>query len=136
MRSFPIFFTALLVLFSLSVMTLAQSKGFDTSRMDTSVDACNDFYQYANGNWLKTTKIPAEYPSWGSFLVVYENNQNVLKQIVENDAKTTNAAKGSAAPTKQEAAAPLMADPKLVQTILTNRDVMEAIRKSAVQPQH
>ena len=79
----------------MSMVTLAQSKGFDTSRMDTSVEACNDFYQYANGNWLKTTKIPAEYPSWGSFTIVYENNQNVLKKVVENAAKTTNAATGS-----------------------------------------
>lgn len=83
------------MLFSLTLVSIAQSKGFDTSRMDTSVEACNDFYQYANGNWLKTTKIPAEYPSWGSFLIVYENNQNVLKQVVENAAKATNAPKGS-----------------------------------------
>lgn len=89
------YFTALIVLFSVSMVTLAQSKGFDTSRMDTSVEACNDFYQYANGTWLKTTKIPAEYPSWGSFTIVYENNQNVLKKVVETAAKTTNAAKGS-----------------------------------------
>lgn len=88
-------FIAICVLFSLSLATLAQSNGFDTGRMDTSTEACNDFYQYANGNWLKTTKIPAEYPSWGSFTIVYENNQNVLKKVVETAAKTTNAAKGS-----------------------------------------
>ncbi len=89
------FTTALIVLISISIGAMAQSKGFDTSRMDTSVEACNDFYQYANGSWLKTTKIPAEYPSWGSFTIVYENNQNVLKNVVETAAKTTNAAKGS-----------------------------------------
>ncbi|MFT3743173.1 MAG: M13 family metallopeptidase [Pyrinomonadaceae bacterium] len=95
MSSVTKYFTALIVLFSVSMVTLGQSKGFDTSRMDTSVEACNDFYQYANGTWLKTTKIPAEYPSWGSFTIVYENNQSVLKKVVENAAKTTNAAKGS-----------------------------------------
>ena len=87
--------TVFLILFSLTLSTFAQSKGFDTSRMDTSADACNDFYQYANGSWLKNTKIPAEYPSWGSFTIVYENNQNVLKKVVETAAADTKAAKGS-----------------------------------------
>ncbi len=95
MRSISKITTVVLVLFSLTFSTLAQSGGFDTSRMDTSADACNDFYQYANGTWLKNTKIPAEYPSWGSFTIVYENNQNVLKKVVEAAAADTKAAKGS-----------------------------------------
>ena len=78
MRSFFRFTAALIALVSMATLTFAQSKGFDTSRMDTSVEACDNFYQYANGTWLKNTKIPAEYPSWGSFTIVYENNQNVL----------------------------------------------------------
>ena len=95
MRSISKITTVFLVLFSLTFSTLAQSGGFDTSRMDTSADACQDFYQYANGTWLKNTKIPAEYPSWGSFTIVYENNQNVLKKVVEAAAADTKAAKGS-----------------------------------------
>lgn len=95
MRSFVKTAMACFVLFSISIVTFAQSKGFDTSRMDTSVEACTDFYQFANGSWLKNTKIPAEYSSWGSFTIVYENNQNVLKQVVENAAKKTDATKGS-----------------------------------------
>jgi putative endopeptidase len=95
MLSFIKFAATLVMLFSISTAAFAQSKGFDTSRMDNSVEACTDFYQYANGNWIKNTKIPAEYPSWGSFTIVYENNQNVLKQVVENAEKTTNAPKGS-----------------------------------------
>ncbi len=89
MRYFTRSVTAFIALFSISVATFAQSKGFDTSRMDASVEACDNFYQYANGNWLKNTKIPAEYPSWGSFTIVYENNQNVLKKVVETAAKTS-----------------------------------------------
>ena len=95
MRSILKITTVFLVLFSFTFSTLAQSGGFDTSRMDTSADACQDFYQYANGTWLKNTKIPAEYPSWGSFTIVYENNQNVLKKVVEAAAADTKAAKGS-----------------------------------------
>ena len=89
MRSIFRFTAAFLALFSVATATLAQSKGYDTSRMDTSVEACDNFYQYANGTWLKNTKIPTEYPSWGSFTIVYENNQNVLKKVVENAAKNS-----------------------------------------------
>ncbi len=95
MRSFVKFATALVALASISTASLAQSKGFDVSRMDDSINACDDFYQYANGTWIKNTKIPAEYPSWGSFTIVYENNQKVLKQVVENASKQSNAVKGS-----------------------------------------
>ncbi len=95
MRSFIKSAAALSLIAAFAISSFAQSKGFDTSRMDSSADACNDFYQFANGTWLKNTKIPAEYPSWGSFTIVYENNQNILKQVVENAAKQTNAAKGS-----------------------------------------
>ena len=33
--------------------------------MDKSADACDNFYQYANGSWLKATEIPAAFPTWG-----------------------------------------------------------------------
>ena len=94
MRDFIRITTVVVILFSISIATFAQSKGFDISRMDTSTDACDNFYQYANGSWLKNTKIPAEYPSWGSFTIVYENNQKILKDVVET-ASQTKAAKGS-----------------------------------------
>ena len=32
--------------------------GFSVSHMDRSVDPRQDFYAYANGNWLKRLKIP------------------------------------------------------------------------------
>lgn len=82
---------ALILLMSVFTSVFAQSKGYDKSRMDTSVDACDDFYQYANGTWIKDTKIPPEYPSWGSFTIVFEDNQAILKNVLENAAKTRSA---------------------------------------------
>ncbi|MBS1793571.1 MAG: M13 family metallopeptidase [Acidobacteria bacterium] len=86
--------TALVVLLSLTAAAMAQSKAFDTSRMDTSVDACTDFFQYANGTWLKNTEIPAAFPRWGTFNILADNNQSILKDILEKASKT-KAAPGS-----------------------------------------
>ena len=86
--------TAMSVLLSVCFSTFAQNKGFDTSRMDTSVDACHDFFQYANGTWLKSTEIPASESRWGTFNILADNNNALLKEVLETAAKA-KAAKGS-----------------------------------------
>ncbi|HQU84260.1 MAG TPA: M13 family metallopeptidase [Pyrinomonadaceae bacterium] len=88
------FIAALSVMFSLSAMVFAQTKAFDVSRMDTQADACMDFFQFANGNWVKSTEIPAAYSRWGTFNILQDNNQNALKVILDDIAKT-KPAKGS-----------------------------------------
>jgi putative endopeptidase len=80
--------TTLAVVSSLSAITLAQSKAFDTSRMDKTVEACTDFFQYANGTWLKNTEIPATESRWGTFNILADNNNAILKEILETAAKT------------------------------------------------
>jgi putative endopeptidase len=70
-------------------------RGYDVASMDKNTSACADFYQYANGTWLKNTEIPAAYSSWGSFNVLAENNRKTLHDILEEAAKKTNAVKGS-----------------------------------------
>ena len=86
------FVTALAVLISMSGAAFAQSKGFDTKRMDTTVDACNDFFQYANGTWLKTTEIPASESRWGTFNILANNNNTMLKQVLDEAARSKAAA--------------------------------------------
>ena len=86
--------TALAVALSIYSGVLAQSSGFDTSRMDRSADACDDFFQYANGSWIKNTVIPPSQSRWGSFNILAESNRDVLHTILETDSKT-KAAKGS-----------------------------------------
>lgn len=78
-----------------SVTAIFGQAHFDVAGMDTSASACNDFYQYANGGWLKANPIPAAYPAWGVANVLNEKNRDVLHDILEAAAKNTAAKKGS-----------------------------------------
>jgi putative endopeptidase len=86
------FITALALTLSLWTMAAAQNKAFDTSRMDTTVEACTDFFQYANGTWLKNTEIPSTESRWGTFNMLADNNNAILKDILETADKTEAAA--------------------------------------------
>lgn len=88
-------FGAVTALFTMSLATFAQSKGFDITRMDKDAKACDDFYQFANGSWNKSTEIPADRARFGSFDILSDNNRNKLHQILEASAKNTKAAQGS-----------------------------------------
>jgi putative endopeptidase len=72
-----------------------KGRGFDKARMDETVSACTDFYQYANGNWLKTTEIPGSQPAWGSFNILAESNRATLRTILEEAARNSKARAGS-----------------------------------------
>lgn len=62
--------------------------------LDTTVKPGEDFFQYANGGWIKTNPIPNEQSSWGIGNLVYEENLKRLREISEKAAKA-DAAKGS-----------------------------------------
>lgn len=57
-----------------------------TVNMDTSILPANDFFDYANGGWVKSTPIPADESSWGIGSMVDEENDLRLKNINEEAA--------------------------------------------------
>jgi len=62
--------------------------------IDTTVKSGENFFQYANGAWLKKNPIPPAYASWGIGNVVEEELRDRLKKI-NLDALNAGAPKGS-----------------------------------------
>jgi putative endopeptidase len=67
-----------------------QSTPLDPANLDRSVSACTDFYQFANGGWVKRNPVPAAYSRWGSFDELQENNQSNLLTILRGAAANGN----------------------------------------------
>ena len=57
--------------------------GIVLENMDTIVNPKDDFYNYVNGTWLKTTKIPEEESRWGGFGVLRKSTRNDVLSIVK-----------------------------------------------------
>jgi putative endopeptidase len=67
-------------------------KGGDFLRanMDTSVSPGDDFFEYANGGWLRRNPIPASESAWGIGKVVQEELYSRLRQINEKAVAASN----------------------------------------------
>lgn len=64
--------------------------------MDKTVRPQDDFYTYANGTWVKKTKIPPEEAKWGSFYVLRYETEQQLKKLIDTLLKKKQYPKGSA----------------------------------------
>lgn len=69
--------------------------GFDTKRIDRNVRPQDDFYRYANGSWMKNTKIPKTEPRWGSFTMLRFMTEHQLKGLLQEISKKKKLKKGS-----------------------------------------
>ncbi len=47
--------------------------------MNTDVDPCDNFYEFACGGWIKRTVLPEDKSSYGVFTELDEDVQVVLK---------------------------------------------------------
>jgi putative endopeptidase len=68
--------------------------GFDVAGMDRSVKPGDSFFEFANGNWARTTEIPADRSSWGGFGVLVDLSDQRTRSIIE-EATRSNGAPGS-----------------------------------------
>ena len=68
-------------------VTSAQAGDILSGNLDLSVSPSKDFFEYANGGWLKKNPIPNDQSAWGIGEVVYEENQKRLRDISEKAAR-------------------------------------------------
>ena len=64
----------------------AASHVLDRANLDTTCAPCTDFYEFANGTWLKKHTIPPDKTNLGSFGMLSDQNQEVVQKIVIDDA--------------------------------------------------
>ncbi|MBS1066295.1 M13 family metallopeptidase [Gluconobacter kondonii] len=61
--------------------------GFDEAGMNRAVEPGNNFFEYANGTYLKNLKIPGDMSSYGPFRILYELSLSRQKTILDEAAK-------------------------------------------------
>lgn len=115
--------------------------GLDLRNMDPSVEACTDFYRYANGHWLDSNPVPADQSTWGIGSEMRERNYVLLRDILD-EAKNSDAAAGTnkrkvgdfwvtAMDTEKiesDGVQPIAADLKRIERMSTNEDLQAIIR--------
>lgn len=61
--------------------------GLDPRNFDDSTSACVDFFQHADGGWLASNPIPAEYSQWSLDDELRERNLVLLRDVLDAAAK-------------------------------------------------
>jgi putative endopeptidase len=61
----------------------------ESSTMDLKADPCTQFFEYANGLWLKNNPIPADRSRYSAFDEVTERNMIALKKSRKQRRRVT-----------------------------------------------
>jgi putative endopeptidase len=72
-----------------------KKKYIDQANINKAVKPGDDFFEYANGLWVKKNPIPASKTRWGAFQILGQENTDRLTAILKEVSKTPGQPKGS-----------------------------------------
>ena len=97
-------FKWLLGMFLLSLAVSCRNKSqvlfhdpLDLTAIDSTVNPVNDFFQFANGSWIKSAKIPASQAGWGSFYLVRDDVLGQIRNILDSVSRLSTPTSGTIA---------------------------------------
>ena len=61
--------------------------GLDTAGMNRSVKPGDDFFDYANGTWLKQTEIPADRSTYSAGVIVTDTTDRRVAELIQEAAR-------------------------------------------------
>ncbi len=79
---------AALIVSSAAAAPAPDQHGLDLSAIDRSLTPGDDFFRYANGEWLKRTEIPPDRSSWGSGAMLTELTAQRTADLIRAAAAT------------------------------------------------
>ena len=75
----------------LSAFAQSDQHGIDLTRIDTAVRPGDDFYQFANGEWIKRTQLPPDRAALGAFNLLLDRSNKRVAALIEQAAKSNAA---------------------------------------------
>jgi putative endopeptidase len=97
MKRFPFVFSIFFAAWALYPAEPAQADPepripkFSVEYMDKSAKPGQDFYEFADGTWVKENPVPADKSRWAAFTELAERNWFLIHQILEETAADTSA---------------------------------------------
>jgi len=70
--------------------TAVKTSGLNYTNLDTTARPGDDFFVYATGNWITNNPQPAEFPRWGSFTKLGDDNTKQLSELIQGLAAQEN----------------------------------------------
>ncbi|MEQ8927839.1 MAG: M13 family metallopeptidase [Fulvivirga sp.] len=70
-------------------------QALNMANLDSTVNPGDDFFQFANGGWLKNTEIPGDRGSWNTFGEIREQTNDIVLKVLETAASSDKYAKGT-----------------------------------------